>query len=370
MSTAAVNLKRQWIPIAGGSSDVRMGAHALESASALFKASVGSPKRCMVVLRDTTDDAMQELLRRQLVDAGFEVAWHVLGTGDVCTLDEAHGLAEDFATHDITGDDLCCAFGDVQVLSLAAFVCGSWCGTTSLVAIPTDEIALLEGALVPRGLNVGDKRALLAAKACARHVLLDYDLALTDERSDTATYARALMVAAAMCGSERVFSELWDRADSIASGDEEALITQLMATAKSRGQLLASSAVAVRQSLEYGQAFAYALARIADRPFSHGVLVAEGMRFASRLSVGLERLSIDDMLAQDELLDTLGVGSVACNVDPHELVRALKDELFLRSNRFMLLVPLSIGRVRLTTIPDDLLLEHASAWCAAHRPLD
>jgi hypothetical protein len=72
------------------------------------------------------------------------------------------------------------------------------------------------------------------------------------------------------------------------------------------------------------------------------------------------------MLAQDELLQTLGLKTVSCSIEPQAFLDALKEERFLRTNRFMLLVPLAIGRVRMTSVDDDLLVEHASAWCAAH----
>ncbi len=366
MSAAAVNLRRQWIPIVGGSCDVRMGPQALDQASTLFKAAVGNPSRSIVVLRESENAIVVELLRRQLVNAGFQVFWHTLDEGNVRTMEEATRLAASCAEYGITADDLCCAFGDAEVQSLASSVCGSWCDATTLVGIPTDPIAFLEGALVPRALDVGGKSEMMSVRACARHVLLDCDIVLDDYSSESSRHARALMVSAAMGGSERIFSELWDRAPAIAEGDEGATQTQLLATAKSRGQALSSTAVAVRQSLGYGRTFAHALLRLVDEPFERGSLLGEGMRFCSRLAVGLQKLSVDDMLAQDELLDTLGVGHITCDVEPGALVAALKDELFMRSNRFMMPIPLSIGRVRLSTIPDDLLWEHAAAWCAAH----
>ena len=365
MSVAA-SLRRQWIPIAGGSCDVRFGYGALDAASTLFKTAVGSPRMCMAVLREDTNEDLVESLRRQLVNAGYEVCWYRMGKDAPRSLEEAAGLANAFAQAGITGDDLCCALGDADAMSVASYVCGSWCGGVSLVAVPTDEIAFLEGALVPNALEVAGKPMMLSVRPSVRHVLLDLDLALSEPGSETSLYARALMVAAAMAGSERVFSELWDRADAIASGDEGVTVDQLLATAKSRGQTVSSNAVAVRQSLDYGRAFAHALQGIADTQLNGSALLAEAFRFCARIAVGLEKVSIDDMLAQDELLDALGIGTVACDIAPEALVAALKDELFLRSNRFMLLVPFGIGRVRLATIPDELLVEHATAWCAAH----
>ena len=62
----------------------------------------------------------------------------------------------------------------------------------------------------------------------------------------------------------------------------------------------------------------------------------------------------------------LGLGYARCDVEPDRLVAALKEERFLRTNRFLLAVPNALGRVRMTTVDDGLLAEHAGAWCQAH----
>lgn len=371
MSAAQAALTRKWVPMIGGSCDIRMGVNAVERATKVFEGAVGRIRACMVVHDEKIDDGLKEQLRRSLVDAGFSVAWHQASSASVTTLAEAHRLFESLADAGITGDDLCCVVGDADLISVVSYVCGDWCGGVALVAIPTDEIALLEGALKPRALSVGSRPRMLVARPCARHVIVDYDLAVSELASEASRYARVLMVGAAMAGSEREFSALWDRAGDLVASDAEGWpnewVTQLLATAKQRGQITASSAAAVRQSIEYGQTFANAVASLADGQLERSLLVAEGMRFCARLSVLLEKLSVDDMLAQDELLEMLGVGEVACSISPRSLVDALKQERFAHTNRFMLAVPLAIGRVRLTTIEDNILEELAAAWCDAHK---
>ena len=46
---------------------------------------------------------------------------------------------------------------------------------------------------------------------------------------------------------------------------------------------------------------------------------------------------------------------------------SIKGDQFKRSNRFFVAVPQAIGRVRLASADDELLNEHVSAWCEAHR---
>ena len=366
--SAGEQLVRQWVPMAGGSCDVRMGHDALMQASSVFRNSVGRPHACLAIVRTSIDETVCETLRRQLVDAGFAVTWLTLEDGVSNTIEAASTVAEALANAGATSDDLCCVLGDASLISVASYVCGSWCGGMSLVAIPEDELALLEGAIVPRSLDVGRRDGMLSVRPAAQHVLLDFDFVLSDSNSETSHYLRSMMVATAMAGSEREFSELWDRADKLVRGEEEAMQVQLLAVARARGQLKSSTSAAVRQSADYGRSFENALDCLLHKGTPRSVLLAEGMRFAARISVALGKLSIDDMLAQDELLESLGIGFAGCSFGAQELCRALKQEEFARRNRFMLLVPFSIGQVRFVTVDDDMLAEHARAWCDARSP--
>ena len=362
-------LARQWVPMAGGSCDVRMGHGALMQASSLFRSCVGHPRACLAVVRARIDETVREKLRRQLVDAGFAVTWLSLEDDVSNTIGAARVVAEALANAGITSDDLCCVLGDASLISVASHVCGSWCGGMSLVVIPEDELALLEGAIVPRSLDVCRRQGVVDVRPAAQHVLLDFDFVFSSVSSETSYYVRSLTVAAAMAGSEREFSELWDRADKLARGEEEAMQTQLLAVARARGQLKSSTSAAVRQSADYGRSFENAVSRLSGEDVPRSVLLAEGMRFAARIAVAMEKFSIDDMLAQDELLETLGIGFAECSFGAQELCDALKQEDFSRRNRFMLLVPFSIGQVRYVTVDDDLLAEHACAWCEARRTI-
>ena len=92
------------------------------------------------------------------------------------------------------------------------------------------------------------------------------------------------------------------------------------------------------------------------------------MRFSARLACSLELLDVDDVLMQDELLDTFDLGEFSGNVDPKALADAMKRDRFARSNRFHLCLPHGIGRLRMTVVEDDVLMDNISAWCDAHAP--
>ena len=74
---------------------------------------------------------------------------------------------------------------------------------------------------------------------------------------------------------------------------------------------------------------------------------------------------VDDVLAQDELLDMLELPLLHASVDPTELIEAVRNERFARSNRFLLGLPRKLGRVRLAAVSDERIAEHVAAWCAS-----
>ena len=65
----------------------------------------------------------------------------------------------------------------------------------------------------------------------------------------------------------------------------------------------------------------------------------------------------------------LVLGEVACDIEPGELLAALRAACFERSNRFLLPLPLDFGRVRLTAVDDETLSEHVVAWCESRQAL-
>ena len=48
-----------------------------------------------------------------------------------------------------------------------------------------------------------------------------------------------------------------------------------------------------------------------------------------------------------------------------DIIAAIKAERFEKTNRFLLGLPRSLGRVRLAAVSDELIAEHVAAWCAS-----
>lgn len=362
---------RQWVTLRGGSMDARFGPGVLENIGKDLKSAVGRPHACLLAATPEASAELVEGIRRQITSAGFLVKQTSLPSGpSCCTLDAARVLFSVLAKERVTCDDLFCAVGDRYSLALVSYVAGAWCGGMSLSQVPLDVAAAVEASITPRFLDSDDATEVVANTGCARFCHCDLDVLDWREESEETLYARALMVATAISETTKAFEGLWDRTDKMVEGDPDTFSKQLGETLKSRGKMAASTSVAVRQALGYCKTFVRAMRPLVGEDVPESTLLAEGMRLSTRLSYGMGDLSVDDVLAVDELLERLGLGTMECDVDPDEMVAALKAERFSRTNRFLLSIPKTLGRVRLTTISEDLLAEHVGAWCDAHLPFD
>lgn len=361
-----VPTKRQWVTLRGSSMDLRVGAGIVDGIAHDISSAIGRPRACALAVEPGAPADLVETLRRGLTDQGFQV--HVF---DLPAGEEAHvfssiekvfaGLAE----AGITSDDLVVAVGHEGALSLAGASCAHWCGQVMIAEVPLDLASAITAAVTPRGLDVAGRQRMVVLDGTARFEICDLDVLLANSTEEDVLFARAMMVAAAMADSDKAVGALWDAADEVAAGDKCALVSALTECIRSRGKVVSSSSVAIRQSAEYGQTLRRALRAVLGVGEPESALLADAMRFAARLSVAGENLSIDDMFTQDELLERLGLGTVKAAVDADELVAAIQKERFARTNRFMLALPRALGRVRLTAVETETLTEHVRAWCAS-----
>lgn len=358
--------RRQWVTLRGTSMDLRVGAGLIRDCASDMASAVGRPRTAVLAATASAPADAVETLRRALTDKGFLVKPVELPSGEAARCFSAMGdLYAALAQTGATADDLVVGVGDGDALSLAAAACAHWCGQTMFAAVPLDLASAVVSAVCPRPLDVPGAQRLVAHDGSTRFEICDLDLVLPLSSAENRLLARAHMVAAAMTDSEKTFGTLWDASEAIAVDDPVALVDAVTDCVRSKGKVASSTSVAIRQSVEYGQTIARALRSVVPAEVPESSLLAESLRFSARLAVAREELSIDDMFAQDELLERLGLGTVTCAVDPDALLEAIKRERFSRSNRFVINLPRALGRVRLAAVDTDMLSEHVAAWCAS-----
>ena len=355
---------RQWVALRNTSMDVRGGIGISGYVAKDLRTAIGRPHACALVGEAGLSAELVDAYHRDLSAAGFEVRPLEMPGGG-CDLVRAQALAGLLLEARITADDLVVVIGGEETLSCAALACSLWCGGVSLVEVPTSAPVAVTAAVTPRPLDIPGGPGMLRHDGAPRFSVVDVRLFDLDPTHEELLHAFANMAATAACDSNKAFERLWDSADDLVAGDEQVILRQLLDAVKSRGRVVASTSAATRQSIAYGEELAGALRSVLGNTVPASSLVADGLRFSARLAVALDQLSVDDMFTQDELLERLGLGTTEAAVDPQALVAAMREERFRRTSRFMVATPRALGRVRLTAVPDELLEEHVTAWCAS-----
>lgn len=388
-SAERVEMHRQSLVLRGGSCDVRVGQDLNDKLGTFLKQFSGTPRRTLLVTGPEVAFELTETCRRSLVDIGFDVRQTCAAAGrEARSLAYTQQLQEILAKEGISADDPVVVIGDADLISGVLYVTATWYGSCILACVPTTLDAMTEVLCTPRSIDIPGAQDALLAKGNIRLALCDVDnlppvtLGETPDASTLMGYA--VMAATAMVSGKNTFTDFSLALDEFMAGNPEVVTKQIVALTKARSHVVASSALAMRQGIQYGVDIARAL-RICleaqevdeqryciDKDVCDALLLAEGIRIAARLSAAHtpEKTDLVDLVfAQDGLLNRLGLTEVACVVDPQAFLATLKEVAFTRSNRFMPAIPLDYGRVRLTSIDDGLIEEHIAAWCKSRRKL-
>ena len=380
-----VAVRRQSIVLRSGACDLRVGPGVVDQVGQAAKTVAGKPGSVFVLSGDDVSEALLENVRRCLVDQGFtNLSGASVPAGRPSRrLSQASHIYDELAAAGLSADDPIVAVGDADVLSLAVFVGSTWQTGTSVVAVPTTFDGMVDVTVTPRSIDTDSSSQMLLARGNLRYAICDTEL-LPGADDATSLMANAVMVAGAMAAGESNFSDLALRAEGIMARDAQTLVDEILDITKARTRVAASTALAMRQGVLYGQSLSRALAAClaeqdaTDARFAvetevcEARLLAEGLRVSARLAAARQATDesvVDLVFAQDALLDKLGLSEVACNVSAERLISALRDEELSRSRRFMLALPLGYGRVRLNTVEDEMLAEHLGAWCRARKKL-
>ena len=126
----------------------------------------------------------------------------------------------------------------------------------------------------------------------------------------------------------------------------------------------------MRECLNYGHTLAHAIEAAAGYgTIGHGRAVAEGMRFAARLAVELADLPVDVVRQQDALLDSLGLPELPWTSTPERLYKLMKGDKKVRGGQVRFVLLHDTANWEVVAVPDDTLIAHLEAWCAAKRKL-
>ena len=357
-----MTLRRQLINFSHMSVDYRVGPHAFEELSPLFVGCVGKPVRALVVSGDSDRARYGEQVERALTDGGFDVSWCLLADNEnpatvACSLHVLDALG----ASGITADDIVIALGGADVCGAVCWACLGWCGGTQAVLLPTTFDAMVTVACEMHPLKTSAGGGSVSMRPEPSLVVCDLDmldgLSAEDKRLGYLQILLSMFV-----DSRRKWDEFGDMIPDLIAGSEPTVIQALCSSQAARKDIVMAPHPAARAALSFGVTTARALRYCLGTDIPWYRLLAEGVRFESRLAVDVADFEVDDLFELDDRLEDLGIDELPFTLDVDAFLDALRYERYAQSNRFMLAVPACVGGVRLSSVDDEVLLRHARAY--------
>jgi 3-dehydroquinate synthase len=147
---------------------------------------------------------------------------------------------------------------------------------------------------------------------------------------------------------------------------DEAIVQQAIVQAltfKARVVANDETELGMRECLNYGHTFGHALEAAAGYgTLSHGVAVAEGIRFAARLAV--EALGAPEQFAdeQDRLLDSLGLKPLTKVFSADELYERMFSDKKVRNGELRFVLLNQVGDWVTVAVDPDLVKIYLILW--------
>ena len=349
--------------------EVRIGAGALGSLGPAVRG-LCKGTRAAVISDETVGPAYGKLAKKRLAEAGFSVSDFLVAPGETSKTPEmAAELAEELARAGLDRTDVVVAVGGGVVSDLAGFVASTYKRGIDFVIVATTLLSMADASIGGKtAVNLEAGKNLFGTFHQPRLVVSDTRCLHTLGEEDWACGMGEIAKSAMIAPRRANFEWLRDHAAELAEHDDIAVEEAVFRTAEFKASVVSKDACesGVRECLNYGHTLAHAIEAVAGYGrIPHGRAVAEGMRFAARLSVEELGLDIGVVEKQDALLDALSLGEIAWSADAgHLFSHMLADKKNVGGAlRFVLLR--DIAKWELVEVDAETVQSHLAAWCAS-----
>ncbi len=355
------------VAVPGAEYQVVIGEGLLAEAGTRLRALTSS--KSVALITDTNVAERYGLaLDTSLARAGFSVTSFRVPAGEASKSWSVAGeLLEALAAKALDRTSVVVALGGGVVGDLAGFVAATYLRGVEFVQVPTSLLAMVDS-------SVGGKTAvdLQAGKNLAGAfkqpllVLADTDTLKT--LPDTEWLSGLAEVAkSAVLDGEEFLGWIEEHAGLLGERDPGTVEQAVRRSVEFKARVVARDEreEGPRECLNYGHTFGHALEKVCGYgTFTHGAAVAEGMRFASRVSADAGQADAAFIKRQDRLLDALGLTALDVRTQPGPLLDAMRSDKKARSRVVRMVLVDGPGLWRCSPVKDDTVSAHLDAWVA------
>lgn len=319
-----------------------------------------------------TDDVVGPLYRRRvaasLAEAGIRVSEHTVPAGERSkSWERAGALLERFAASGLERGSAVIALGGGVVGDLAGFCAATYMRGIPVVHVPTTLLAQVDSSIGGKtAVDLEAGKNLAGAIWPPALVLADVETLQTLPEPEWVSGMVEVVKTALLAGEDAV-DRLDMLLDEARTGEVGAVMSVVADAAAFKARVVSADEreAGLRECLNFGHTLGHALEAVAGYGvLSHGMAVAEGLRFAMGLSedlIGAPRELSDRV---DALLNRAGAARLLTRFDPQALLAKMKSDKKARGDvvRFVLLK--APGEWHVVGIGDDVLRAALQRWAS------
>lgn len=350
--------------------DVVIGPGLLREAPERIAGVVSSP-RIAIVTDETVASLHGARLAEDLRQAGTDARTITVPAGEQSkSWAVAGSVLEQLIAAGMDRTSAVVALGGGVVGDLAGFCAAVFMRGVPFVQLPTTLLAHVDSSVggktavdLPAGKN------LVGAFIQPRLVLADTETLATLPEGEWSS-GLAEVVKSGILGSESLMSWMEAHARELRAREPETVARAVEECVAFKAGVVESDEHerGARESLNYGHTLGHALETVAGYgAYSHGAAVAEGMRFAARLSERVLGTSREYSERQGALLDAVGLPARPVLAEPDQLRQVMGADKKARGGRPRFVLSPAPGEYTVAEVDDAILVEELSSWVTGRR---
>ena len=328
-------------------------------------------KRIALVSDTNVADLFGARVGASLVTAGFDVFPLSVAPGELSKSWQVAGeLLEALAHLNLDRRDLVVALGGGVIGDLAGFVAATYLRGIDFVQVPTTLLAQVDSSVGGKtGVDLSAGKNLVGAFKQPRLVVADTDTLVSLPETEWAS-GMAEVAKSAVIGGEEFLRWLEANAGGLRRRVNCVTADTVDQCVRFKSGIVRSDERedGVRECLNYGHTLGHAIEKVAGYGVvPHGIAVAEGMRFAARLSVEAGNGSVEFVRRQDGLLDDMGLPAMDVAFEADRILEAMYSDKKARGGKVRFVLADAPGLWRCEPIADAMIREHLTAWAESKR---
>lgn len=326
-------------------------------------------RNCVLLMDENTADLFGLLYESELISAGFSVVPLILSEGEEFKNWATCGqILEALAEEKIERTDLLITLGGGVISDMGGFAAAVYLRGIASAQISTTLLAMVDASVGGKtAVNLEAGKNLAGAFKQPRAILMDTDTLATLPEPEFSS-GMAEVIKTAVLSGEEFLSWLEEQALALAERDEKVLAQTIERCIEYKASIVARDPFEKRERewLNLGHTLGHGIEKLAGYgEVTHGQAVAEGIRFALRLSSDLLGFAVEDIKRVDNLLDMFGLLPLEMKAGERDVMEAMRSDKKVRSGELRFVLLSNLGSPQSIIIDEMKAYEHLRAWQAS-----